>query len=223
MRHNVLPYLDMITLRVAFIDAIIAERRPRQAVILGAGLDTRAWRSPALQGVRVFELDHPATQAYKRERAARLGAPLAQVDFVPIDFTRSQVDSVLAAAGFAAEVPTLWVWEGVIMYLDDAALRATLRAVRRASAPGSTLVAHYHEPNEDNTARITVMRKLVLSLLKEPQIGLRSRSVMRNEVERAGFHVAEDAGLAEQAARVGGTRAPTQPAVQMSRILVANG
>ena len=74
-RDKFQPWIDGLILRVAFIDRLIAERKPRQVVILGAGLDTRAWRLEALRGVRVFEVDHPATQSYKRDHAPKLGAP----------------------------------------------------------------------------------------------------------------------------------------------------
>jgi methyltransferase (TIGR00027 family) len=214
------PWVDGIALRVAFIDAAIARAGVRQVVLLGAGLDTRAWRLEALRGARVFEVDHPDTQSYKRAHAARLGAPVAEVRYVPVDFTRHDLTSALKAAGHDAGAPTVWVWEGVVMYLDDAALRATLRAVRASSAPGSTLVAHYHEP--DAAASASAVRRLMFSWLGESQIGLRGREVMRDELTRAGFLVTEDADLAAQAARVGAaaTSASTTR-LRVSRIAVA--
>lgn len=221
-RVAMLPFLDMMMLRVAFIDALIAERNPQQVVILGAGLDTRAYRLQALKGVRVIEIDHPDTQAYKRKHSDLLGTPLAKLSFAPVDFTQDEaapLTAALAGAGFDASVPTLWVWEGVIMYLDDQALRRTLRELRELSAPGSTLLAHYHEPNPSSTR--DVVKNVVLSVLGEPQRGLRERAVMHAELDRAGFHVTEDAGLPEQAARVGAT-APSKPGIEVSRIAVAS-
>lgn len=221
-RAGMLPHLDMMMLRVAFIDSVITERKPQQVVILGAGLDTRAFRLEALAGVPVIEIDHPDTQAYKQQRLAALGAPLAQLKLAPVDFTRgdpAQLADALAGAGFDAGVPTLWLWEGVIMYLDDLALRSTLGEVRELSARGSTLVAHYHEPNASTL--VSLLRFAVLSAIGEPQRGLRSRGVMRKEIARAGFRVLEDAGLPEQAARFG-IAAPTRPSAQVSRIIVAS-
>jgi methyltransferase (TIGR00027 family) len=213
------PWVDAILLRVAFLDAAVADARARQVVVLGAGLDTRAWRLDALRGVRVFEVDHPATQAYKREKAANLAPPLAELTFVPVDFTRDDLASALRSAGHDPAAPTVWVWEGVVMYLDDDALRGTLRAVRALSAPGSTLLAHYHEPD---STRSKTFRSLVFAWIGEPQIGLRSREVMRDEVTRAGFQVVEDAGLPEQAARVGADAATASGTrLKVSRILVA--
>ncbi|HET8937721.1 MAG TPA: SAM-dependent methyltransferase [Polyangiales bacterium] len=221
-RLAMLPFLDMMILRVAFIDALIAERKPSQVVILGAGLDTRAYRLQALTGVHVIEIDHPDTQAYKRRRTELLGAPLAKLSFAPVDFTHdaaAPLTVALASVGFDAKVPTLWIWEGVIMYLDDQALRRTLTELRQLSAPGSTLLAHYHEPNPPSPR--DVVKKVVLSVLGEPQRGLRERAVMRAELERAGFRVSEDAGLPEQAARVG-ANAPNKPGIDVSRIAVAS-
>jgi methyltransferase (TIGR00027 family) len=210
------PWVDGLVLRVAFIDAVIAELKPRQVVILGAGLDTRAWRLETLRGVRLFEVDHPATQGYKRRHAPKLGAPIADLIYVTVDFVRDDLAARLKAAGFDAAVPTLWIWEGVIMYLDDAALRSTLRAIRTLSAPGSTLLAHYHEPNR----RRGLLRSLIFRFLGEPQIGLRTQTTMKSEIERAGFSLREDAGLEEQAARVGTTSFADAP-LKVSRIAVA--
>lgn len=217
-KKGILPWVDSLILRVAFIDAVIAQERPRQVVILGAGLDTRAWRLEALRGARVFEVDHPDTQSYKRAHAPRLGPPLADVVYVPLDFVRDDLVTTLRAAGLDETVPTVWVWEGVIMYLDDAALRTTLAAVRTLSASGSRLLAHYHEP--ETSKRRSVVRDLLFSWLGEPQIGLRTARTMANELGRAGFTVLEDAGLDEQAARVG-TRAPANAPLRVSRIALA--
>jgi methyltransferase (TIGR00027 family) len=219
------PYLDLIILRVAFIDAIVAQVRAPQVVILGAGLDTRAWRLEALRDAHVFEVDYPSTQRYKRERAPRLGAPLAQLTFVPVDFGQgagasspTALERSLAEAGHDASSPTLWIWEGVIMYLDDSALRSTLGAIHRRSAPGSRLVAHYHEPHVERGA--LRLRKLLFSWIGEPQIGLRSSATMLAELTRAGFQVDEDADLDAQAQRVGGSK-PIHPRGLISRIAVA--
>ena len=217
-RAGMTPYIDGIILRVAFIDAVIGASDARQVVILGAGLDTRAWRLGALSGARVFEVDHPATQAYKRERASLLGPPLAELRFVPSDFTNDDLERALQSAGYDPNSPTIWVWEGVIMYLDDAALRSTLAALRRVSAAGSTLIAHYHEPEATPTA--SRLRKLIFSWLGEPQIGLRTQQTMHAELTRAGFEVVEDAGIAEQAAKVG-SHASANARLTVSRIVVA--
>lgn len=217
-RAGLLSAVDGITLRVAFIDAVLSEVNHPQVVILGAGLDTRAWRLPTLGAARVFEVDHPATQGYKRTRIPLLGPPKGALTFVPVDFTKDDLVAALAAGGHDPTQPTAWVWEGVTMYLDDAALRSTLAAVRRMSAPGSALLAHYHEPEINVGPRW--LRRVIFGWLGEQQVGMRSRATMRAEVESAGFDVREDADIAAQAARSGGT-ASTHPRAQVSRILVA--
>jgi methyltransferase (TIGR00027 family) len=212
------PVIDALAMRVAFLDAWVLEAANPQVVILGAGLDTRAWRLAPLRDAHVFEVDHPSTQAYKQAHAGALGAPLGKHTYVPVDFDRDDLATALSAAGHDPTVPTTWVWEGVTLYLDDAAVRGTLDRVRAASAPGSVLLAHYHEPEPDR--RGSAVRRIVFDLVGEPQIGLRSRDAMRALVEAAGFHPVEDAGIAEQAARVGGQPTAFRVA-RVSRILVA--
>lgn len=107
--------VDHLALRTAAIDralGVAAADGARQVVLLGAGLDARAWRLGALAGSRVFEVDHPSTQAWKRARTARLGAPRAEVTLVPVDFTRDDLGAALAAAGHDAAARTAWVWRG---------------------------------------------------------------------------------------------------------------
>jgi len=114
----------------------------RQVVILGAGFDARAARLDATLGdARVFEVDHPATQAAKR---AALDPP--RVTWLAWDFERdpmSELPARLAAAGHDPSRPTFTLWEGVTMYLSRAALDATLDAVRAYSAGGSALAFNY--------------------------------------------------------------------------------
>jgi methyltransferase (TIGR00027 family) len=108
-----------------------------QVVILGAGYDTRALRL-ARNGVRFFEVDHPATQADKRARLASLGLPI-EVTFVAVDFTRDALAERLQGAGFTCPQRTFFLWEGVTMYLDETEVRTTLRMIRSIAAPQSLL------------------------------------------------------------------------------------
>lgn len=111
----------------------------RQVVLLGAGFDARAHRLP-LEGARVFEVDHPATQARKRAVL-----PEGAV-YVPFDFENtSALPDALRAAGHDPSAPTLTLWEGVTMYLSEPAIDATVRAVTTLSAPGSPFVFTYLE------------------------------------------------------------------------------
>ena len=100
----------------------------RQIVILGAGLDTFALRNPhgALQ-IRIYEVDHPATQVWKLERLAEAQiAPPPGLIFVPVDFERDDVGEKLLAAGFEQNSPAFFIWLGVVPYLTEDAIGRTL-------------------------------------------------------------------------------------------------
>jgi methyltransferase (TIGR00027 family) len=132
-------------MRTRYIDEVvtgIVEGGTMQVVILGAGLDTRAWRLPALAGGTVFELDLPGTQQYKVQRLRGVPALAAEVRFVPTNLTTEPLVDVLGAAGLDRAQPVLFVWEGVTQYLPEVAVRATLACVG-ASIPGSALVFTY--------------------------------------------------------------------------------
>ncbi len=122
------------------------ERGIRQIVILGAGLDTFALRSPHGAGqIRIYEVDHPATQAWKRQRLAeaRLALPPWLV-FVPVDFERDDLGEMLAGAGFQQNSPTFFTWLGVVPYLTQDAIGNTLDYM--ASIQNSEVVFDYMEP-----------------------------------------------------------------------------
>lgn len=108
-----------------------------QYVVLGAGLDTFAYRNPFSQ-VRVFEVDFPATQAWKRERLAQSGIAVpGNATFAPCDFTTQSIGDALRAAGLDATRPTFCSWLGVTMYLERSAVLATIAAlVPFIGAPG---------------------------------------------------------------------------------------
>src|SRR4051812_20671132 len=132
---------DMIALRTAAIDMAVREAIAggvTQLVILGAGYDGRAWRMSELAGVKVFEVDHPATQGDKRAHLSELPPAIGVVSFVTIDFERESLDIVLDRAGHDRSAPTCWIWEGVVMYLTRDAMRSTLAGIAGRSARGST-------------------------------------------------------------------------------------
>lgn len=115
-----------------------------QYVILGAGLDSFAWRRPdLLRSVRVFEVDHPASQAWKLERVGDLGLPLSDSQvFVPVDFEAGPLRDALRAAGFDWGQPALFSWTGVAPYLTAQAIESTL-CTTAGAAPGSEVVFSY--------------------------------------------------------------------------------
>ena len=208
---------DIIGLRTVAIDAAVRAAitdGATQLVILGAGYDGRGWRMSELAGVRVFEVDHPATQGDKRSHVSELPPPNAEVSFVSIDFERESLDVVLQRAGHDASSPTCWIWEGVVMYLTREAMRATLAAVAGRSAAGSTLIVNYH------TAHRRFIAKLMFRLMGEPQISAWAPEEMASDLRSVGFVVREDTGMADWNERFAGGRAKVERASYM-RVAVA--
>ena len=123
--------------------ALAAARGTAQYVILGAGLDSFACRSELAGRLRVFEVDHPATQQRKRAllAAARLAEP-PTLTWVPVDFEKDELIASLTAAGLDPAAPAFVSWLGVTMYLTAEAIGATLASLSRL-APGSELVTDY--------------------------------------------------------------------------------
>ena len=112
----------------------------RQFVVLGAGLDTFAWRNPyPASALQVFEVDHPSTQAWKRgllDEAAM--APPVSLRFVPVDFETQTLAERLRESGYRSDEPAFFSWLGVTMYLRHDSVMSTLRFI--ASTPGSSVV-----------------------------------------------------------------------------------
>lgn len=176
----------------------------RHVVILGAGLDTRAYRLPELADARVFELDLPHVQASKRTRLKRLlTAPTSHVRFVPIDFNVEPFDTALAASGFDASQPALFLWEGVSQYLQPDAVDAVLRTI--GSGPdGSELVFTYvlEEAISDRfrSDRSADFRK-VTRRLPEPWLFGIEPSTLQVFLADRGLVLCEDLGAEEHIAR----------------------
>ena len=117
----------------------------RQVIVLGAGYDCRALRLPELAGARVFEVDHPATQRHKHTVLDRLGVR-SPARYLEWDFEIQPMDDLpgaLGDAGHDAAAPSLTIWEGVTMYLTEAAIDASLRAIAIWSAAGSEFAMTY--------------------------------------------------------------------------------
>ena len=137
-----------VVARTRLIDeAIIASlgERTEQLVILGAGFDSRAYRLPGLRDITVFEVDHPDTQAAKRRALVRALSVLpTHVRFVPIDFNRQELTSVMTAAGYRESARTFILWEGVTNYLTEAAVDTTLQWCARASRGSLLLFTYVH-------------------------------------------------------------------------------
>ncbi|HTE50481.1 MAG TPA: SAM-dependent methyltransferase [Kofleriaceae bacterium] len=142
------PHMELwIALRTAYLDSHVAHLiadGARQVVLLGAGFDTRAARL-ARPGVRFFEVDHPLTQAEKRARLAVLsGYPAGASEMVSCDFESGQdFAEQLVAAGFDPGAPAVVLWEGVMAYLSEEAVRGTLSRVAQALHPDSPIYFDY--------------------------------------------------------------------------------
>lgn len=149
---------EVVAPRTVAVDDAVRDRSHPQVVILGAGLDGRAWRMPELAGVAVFEVDHPASQQDKRERAGALSGPPPR--YVPVDFRRDRLSEALAGAGHRADVPTTWIWEGVVPYLTRTQVAATVAEIAAGSATGSRLVVNYQTPAVTTTLGRVVARLL---------------------------------------------------------------
>lgn len=120
----------------------------RQYVVLGAGLDTFAYRNPhAASGLHVFEVDHPATQHWKRSRLKSAGIPVPpRLTFVPVDFETQTLSAELQRAGFRSDRPAFFSMLGVVVYLTKPALMDTLRLVA-AGAPGTEIAFSFSLPD----------------------------------------------------------------------------
>ena len=180
----------MMTARTVEIDESLRGCRTSQVVILGAGLDGRAWRMDELRDAVVFEVDHPDSQQLKRQRAAALTLRAREVRVGPVDFTRDKLGDALASAGHDPMQPTAWIWEGVVMYLTAEQVEATLAALSPRSAPGSRLVILYTQP-----ALIMRLVGLAVGLLGEPFRSAFTPEAMRTLLSRYGFAVVRDEGV----------------------------
>lgn len=131
--------------RTKVIDGLIDEeaRDHDQLVLLGAGYDTRAHRLASLAAHRVFEVDHPTTQAMKRAIIDRLRLPTGHVVYVPVDFERDDLTASLLGAGYDPARPAVFVWEGVTQYLTSEAVEATLAVVAGLGQHGGVLIFTY--------------------------------------------------------------------------------
>ena len=196
-----LPFATAVHARTRYIDEVFKEglaSGATQVVILGAGLDSRAYRfSNLVRGAHVFEVDFPPTQEYKKKRVREIlnGLP-AHVVYVPMDFTKDDLATVLRQAGYDATKKTVFVWEGVTFYIPESAVNGTLRFVASNSAPGSRVVFDYFVESALQTPAIVTLNKR-LTALGEPFIfGIPDQNRDRF-IARQGLRMASDVGINE--------------------------
>lgn len=173
---------QMMVARTVAIDSDLRDAAAPQVVILGAGLDGRAWRMRELATAIVFEVDHPDSQRQKLQRVASLTLEARQVRFVPLDFRRGDLGQALEAAGHNPQVSTAWIWEGVVMYLTRDEIQRTLRTVEARSALGSRLIVAYHQP-----ALMLLLLAVIVRRLGEPIRTVLTPHQMQNLLDRYGF------------------------------------
>ncbi|MBV8842017.1 MAG: SAM-dependent methyltransferase [Bryobacterales bacterium] len=145
--YQVVGLMVLMIVRTRYIDEHLetaVRNGATQVVILGAGLDSRAYRfADLLQGVAVFELDAKPTQEYKMARVeAVLGKKPPNVVYAAIDFQSAGLMDVLRKAGYEPSQKTFFIWEGVSMYIPEDSVRRTLRSIAQ-SAAGSSLVMDF--------------------------------------------------------------------------------
>jgi methyltransferase (TIGR00027 family) len=177
------------------------ERGVVQYVILGAGLDSFAYRRPDLAGVlQVFEVDHPATQQWKRVRLQELHLTLPKnLTFVPLDFEQQTLADGLRAGGHRSELPTFFSWLGVTMYLTEEAVFETLRYVVSLT-PGSEIVFQYVLPesrvNEEGR-RLLAIFKAASAARGEPWLSQFEPTILTARLKELGFTQVWDFGPEE--------------------------
>jgi methyltransferase (TIGR00027 family) len=138
---------NMLLARTRFIDEHLEKavaNGARQVVILGAGLDSRAYRfRDLLEGCAIFEVDYAATQQFKQQRLGEIAVEIPpNITYVEIDFQHETLGGALSRAGYRGDEKTFFIWEGVSMYLHEDRVRETLRFIAQ-SRSGSSLVMDF--------------------------------------------------------------------------------
>jgi methyltransferase (TIGR00027 family) len=181
------------------------ERGVRQAVILGAGLDTFALRNPHGARISIFEVDHPATQAWKCQRL--VGAELAPppwLTFVPVDFEQDDLQQKLNSAGFQDTSAAFFTWLGVVPYLTRDAIDDTLGYI--VSIPNSEVVFDYAEPPETLTEDVkayAAARMAQLEKIKEQWVSRLVPAGVTAILRSHGFDDMEDISFQQVVSRFG--------------------
>ena len=175
-----------------------------QLVVLGAGLDTLAYRAPLAETLRIFEVDHPATQAWKRDMLAAAGIAVPEtLTFVPIDFEREMLAETLASAGFDTARRSFFSWLGVVPYLTEQAVFSTLSYIAQLEG-GAEVVFDYANP----AASVAPAARAAHQALAERAASVGERflsyfdtAALCSKLSATGFRHVDDIGPAELAVR----------------------
>lgn len=182
-----------------------AEAGVRQYVVLGAGLDTFALRNPyRAMGLRTFEVDHPATQARKRQLldTAGIGIPDSSA-FVPVDFEKDSLEEQLKRAGFRLDEPACFSWLGVTVYLSDAAVLDTLAFVAKRPR-GSSITFDYRIPStmlNPIEKAIAEYSAGMFAAMGEPWVSAFVPDELQSRLQKLGFSDVDNATPADLNAR----------------------
>lgn len=185
-----------IVARIRFIDEYLLECITtgfKQLVIIGAGYDTRAYRfEDVKKNLKVFELDHPVTQEVKMEKIKEIFVALPDhVIYVPVVFGADRLDQKLFESGYNSDLKTLFIMEGILMYIPPQAVDGLLAFVAKVSGPGSSFVADYFTDSViDGTSTLKeagVLRQFVESEGSPLQFGIKEGKIDEFFKER-GFH-----------------------------------
>ena len=152
INHDKLWIFYYVTARTKHMDSVLLkelESGVKQVVIMGAGYDTRGYRFyKDFPKVRFFEVDLPVMVADKKSRVkSNLSDLPNNLTYAPIDFNTQDLGRVLAKAGYRKDRKTLFIWEGVVMYLDAAAVESTLQFIAKNASAGSSVVFDYLPPS----------------------------------------------------------------------------
>ena len=188
-----------------------------QLVVLGAGLDTFACRNSFGDRLKVFEVDHPATQAWKRRRLSEAGIAVPDnLIYAPVDFERENLSEQLAKAGLDPDVRTFFTWLGVVPYLTKAAIASTLSQIA-AHPGGAEVVFDYSEPREmiDPALRAHYEERAArVAAIGEPFLSFFEPAALHEELGALGFARIDDLDLPAIVLRLFGE--PKDPAAQGS-------
>ncbi|MGE5404680.1 MAG: class I SAM-dependent methyltransferase [Candidatus Saccharibacteria bacterium] len=178
----------------------------QQYIILGAGLDSFAFRNlESLAYLKVFELDLPGTQDYKRKRLNELGWECpANLHFIEADFTKESVSELLARSRYDSSVPSFFNWLGVTYYLPRETVFATLQSIASIAAPGSMVVFDYLDQDILDPEKSAPRSQQILMLAEqvgEPIQALFDPASLAQDLSRLGLRLAENLSPAEIQAR----------------------
>ena len=217
------PTRAIVVVRTRIAEDELARSGATQYVLLGAGLDTFAYRNP-FPHVRVFEVDQPDTQALKRQRLAAADIDLpANMTFAPCDFSRDRLEDALASVGFDRHQPAVFAWLGVVMYLERADVMKTLQFIVSQPAPVSVIFDYAQPPDAFPWLQRIFYRRVLdrLEQIGEPWKSFMEPKSLRADLLALGFTSVEDLGGDEINSRYLANRTDGLQSRNVGRIAVA--